>query len=109
MAAVEGVEGLAVDEGALGGGALIEVGMIEGVILLEVGIVEDTGAGPGVMRHTRLQLRRMAVYWYCKILRIHLEGVLGFTWTPGFPFTGAFCRLMEGRVSGRKALSVWPI
>jgi hypothetical protein len=53
VAAVEGVEGLAVDEVALGEAALIEVDMIEVAILLEVGIVEVTGAGPGGIRHTK--------------------------------------------------------
>ncbi len=53
MAAVEGVERLVAAEVALDEEALIEVGTIEVAILREVGIVEDTGAGPGVTRHTK--------------------------------------------------------
>lgn len=53
MAAVEGVEGLVVEEVALGEAASIEVDMTEVAILLEVGTVEVTGEGPGGMRHIK--------------------------------------------------------
>lgn len=41
----------------------------------------------------------MAVYWYREILRKHLEGVLGFTWAPGF--------LLPGPLYADRRKSVW--
>jgi len=53
VVAVAVVEGLVAAEEGLGEVVTIEEGMIGVDILLEVGIVEDTGAGPGAMRHTK--------------------------------------------------------